>query len=55
MSTPTITIQNSYNTGAVSGGTNTGVYAGGIIGYLVSGAQETITSVYSVGMVSGDS
>ena len=53
--TPTITIQNSYNTGAVSGGTNTGVYAGGIIGYLVSGAQETITSVYSVGMVSGDS
>ena len=53
--TPTITIQNSYNTGAISGGTNTGVYAGGIIGYLVSGAQETITSVYSVGMVSGDS
>lgn len=53
--TPTITIQNSYNTGAISGGTNTGVYAGGIIGYQVSGAQETITSVYSVGMVSGDS
>ena len=53
--TPTITIQNSYNTGAVSGGTNTGVYAGGIIGYLAAGAQETIANVYSVGTVSGDS
>ena len=53
-SAPTITIHNSYNTGTVFG-TNTGVYAGGIIGYLVSGAQETTSNVYSVGAISGDS
>lgn len=34
---------------------NTNVYAGGIIGYLAAGAQETIANVYSVGTVSGDS
>lgn len=52
--TPNITIKNAYNTGAVSG-MNTNVYAGGIIGYLAAGAQETIANVYSVGTVSGDS
>lgn len=55
LNTPKITIENSYNTGTVSGGTNTGVYAGGTIGYLAAGAQETISNVYNVGAISGDS